>query len=111
MYTVRKTMEISAAHKLNLTYDSPCTNLHGHCWKFTVWCRSKTLDENGMVFDFKQLKDKIHGYLDHQYINDKVDFNPTAENLAKWVVDTIDTCYRCDVEESSNNWASYEVDD
>ncbi|MBR5271649.1 MAG: 6-carboxytetrahydropterin synthase, partial [Clostridia bacterium] len=32
MYEVRKRLEISAAHKLALNYDSKCTNLHGHNW-------------------------------------------------------------------------------
>lgn len=30
MYTVIKRMEVSAAHSLNLSYQSKCENLHGH---------------------------------------------------------------------------------
>ena len=30
MYEVKKRLEISAAHKLALDYESKCTNLHGN---------------------------------------------------------------------------------
>jgi 6-pyruvoyltetrahydropterin/6-carboxytetrahydropterin synthase len=43
MYTVRKRMEISAAHKLNLDYESRCQNLHGHNWIIEIYCRSSEL--------------------------------------------------------------------
>ena len=32
MYYVKKTLEISASHQLNLSYKSKCENLHGHNW-------------------------------------------------------------------------------
>jgi 6-pyruvoyltetrahydropterin/6-carboxytetrahydropterin synthase len=112
MYYVRKTMEIDAAHNLNLSYDSPCNNLHGHRWRIVVFCKSASLNENDMVIDFKKLKTMIHDKLDHKYINDILPFeNPTAENMAKWIVDSIPECYRCEVEESSNNWAAYDEED
>ena len=34
-------------------------------------------------------------------------FNPTAENIARWIVDSIPQCYRADVQESENNIATY----
>ena len=37
MYEVIKTLEISAAHKLSLPYESKCTSLHGHNWYITVF--------------------------------------------------------------------------
>ena len=52
MYTVIKRMEISASHSLMLPYPSKCENLHGHNWIITVYCRSKELNEAGMVVDF-----------------------------------------------------------
>ena len=111
MYYVCKELEIAVAHKLNLSYDSPCQNLHGHNLKIKVFCRSKKLNADGMVIDFKHIKQEIHGKLDHGYLNDMFDFNPTAENLARWIVDIIPECYRAEVEESNNNWAAYEVGD
>lgn len=108
MYEIRKTLEVSAAHKLKLDYDSPCTHEHGHNWKITVFCKSDEVNTNGMVIDFKDIKKSIHDVMDHKYLNDVFDFNPTAENIAKWIVDSIPCCYRAEVEESSNNWAAYE---
>lgn len=108
MYYVKKTLEVSAAHRLILDYESKCTNLHGHNWVITVYCKAETLNQNGMVCDFTHIKDLIMGTLDHKVINDVLPFNPTAENIAKWVVDSIPECYRADVQESENNIASYE---
>ena len=46
MYEVKKRFEISAAHKLDLDYDSKCTNFHGHNWIIDVYLQSETLDKN-----------------------------------------------------------------
>ena len=57
MYTVTKRMEISAAHYLVLDYESKCEHLHGHNWIISVTCQAETLDRNGMVVDFKKIKE------------------------------------------------------
>lgn len=110
MYYVSKRMEIAGAHNLKLNYESKCANLHGHNWIVIVYCKSKELDENGMVVDFKHIKDKISNKLDHQYINDIVDFNPRAENMARWICEQIPNCYKVSVQESEGNIAIYEED-
>jgi 6-pyruvoyltetrahydropterin/6-carboxytetrahydropterin synthase len=63
-----------------------------------------------MVVDFTEIKQKIHGKLDHHHLNDVLDFNPTAENIARWITEQIPTCYKADVQESEGNTATYEVD-
>ena len=55
MYTVIKRMEVSASHSLKLSYQSKCENLHGHNWIIIVFCRSKDLNEDGMVVDFTHI--------------------------------------------------------
>ena len=108
MYEVRKRIEISAAHRLILDYESKCTNLHGHNWIIVVFLRSETLNKNGMIMDFTEIKRKIQDKFDHKVINDEVDFNPTAENIAKYICDVLAPyCYRVDVQESIDNVASY----
>ena len=111
MYYVTKKIEISGAHCLELDYPSKCTNLHGHNWNITIYCKSKELDKNGMVVDFSKIKSKIVDKLDHQIVNDVIGMNPTAENIARWCQLQVPNCYRVDVQESSGNLATYEIDD
>ena len=85
MYRVRKRIEIMAAHKLaGLPYESPCSNLHGHNWIIEVEVSAEELNSVGMVIDFTHIKAVVNR-LDHQTINHVVEFNPTAENIARWV--------------------------
>jgi 6-pyruvoyltetrahydropterin/6-carboxytetrahydropterin synthase len=111
MYHIRKRIEIAGSHHLELDYESACRNPHGHNWVITIYCKSKTLNQNGMVFDFKEINTRIKQKLDHQNLNDVFPFNPTAENIAKWVVDNVPNCYKADVQESEGNTASYEISD
>ena len=76
---------MQGAHNLKLNYESKCQNLHGYNWIVVVYCKSKELDENGMIIDFKYIKNMVSDKLDHQYLNEIVDFNPTAENMAKCI--------------------------
>ena len=109
MYRIKKRLEISGSHKLNLNYESKCSNLHGHNWIITVYLKSETLDENGMVEDFTHIKKKIHDRLDHKNLNDVFNFNPTAENIAAWICEELgERCYKVEVQESEGNIASYE---
>lgn len=111
MYTVRKKLIISASHKLKLSYESKCENLHGHNWEIELYFRSKQLNKDGMVIDFAHVKREIMDQFDHKNLNDVLSINPTAENLARYFVSMFpEICYRADVTESPNNTASYERD-
>lgn len=111
MFYVSKRMEIAGAHKLTLPYKSKCANLHGHNWQCLVKCKAKRLNKAGMVCDFTHIKKAIHDKLDHKYLNDILPFNPTAENIAKWICDQIPNCYEVQVQESDGNIAIYRKDD
>jgi len=110
MFYIQKRLEISASHKLKLDYESKCQNIHGHNWIITIYCKSGTLNNNGMVIDFTEIKKKIHKKLDHQNLNEIFKFNPTAENIAQWCVEQIPTVYKCLVQESEGNIAIYETE-
>lgn len=111
-YEVSKRMEIAGAHRLDLPYESKCENLHGHNWIVTVFVGSNDLD-HGMVIDFTHIKRQIHDRLDHAFLNDLFVFNPSAENIAKWICDEVNkmregaVCYRVTVQESEGNTATY----
>lgn len=105
IYCVSKQMIVSASHRLKLNYQSKCSKLHGHNWKITVFLASTHKDNNGMVADFTEIKNKIHGYLDHGDLNELLDFNPTAENIAEWCIAQMPQCYKAVVEESEGNRA------
>lgn len=109
--------EIAGAHKLELPYESGCRNLHGHNWVVSIHIKSKTLASHGMILDFKHIKDELKKF-DHAYINELVDFNPTAENMAQHFGSLVlrqakeegcngvyEIC--CEVQESERNVASW----
>lgn len=109
MYYITKRLEISAAHRLELSYPSKCTSLHGHNWIITIHCRAEKLNADGMVTDFTEVKRMVENKLDHKVLNDVLPFNPTAENMAAWICSIVPNCWRVDVQESEGNTASYEL--
>ena len=76
----------------------------------TVHCRSKELNADGMVIDFSHIKRVVKDQLDHRNLNKVLPFNPTAENIARWICNQLPTCYKVEVQESEGNTAIYEKD-
>ena len=61
-----------------------------------------------MVVDFTHIKQFISDMFDHQDLNEKMDINPTAENIAKMICDNVANCVRAEVQESDGNLAIYD---
>jgi len=78
---------IDSAHQLK-GYKGICSRVHGHSWLVELWFRGSNqyLDEVGILVDFGIVKE-LKEVLDHKFLNDVVDVNPTAENLSVWVYD------------------------
>jgi len=90
MYELRVITNFSAAHQLK-DFKGACENLHGHNWKIEVCITSESLDEAGVVIDFRLLRKHLNTViagLDHKFLNQLDPFrdrNPSSENIARYV--------------------------
>ncbi|OGX07539.1 MAG: 6-carboxytetrahydropterin synthase QueD [Omnitrophica WOR_2 bacterium GWA2_47_8] len=82
--------DFASAHQLR-GYQGNCKDLHGHTWRVELTAQSETLDDIGMVVDFKIIKQQFREFLmriDHVNLNDLPYFkkvNPTSEHLAQYI--------------------------
>ena len=84
MYTLTLKHHFSSAHQLTNAYTKACNDyMHGHNWEVQVTIKTPKLI-NGMVIDFTKIKETINK-LDHKTLNEILDFEPTAENIAKYL--------------------------
>ena len=87
MYRITKTFELSYSHQLHgLPEGHQCGRVHGHNAVVRVELRADRLDKTGFVLDYGQLapmKRYLDTTMDHRHLNDVLDCNPTAENLAR----------------------------
>jgi len=87
MYQLFVEEHFDAAHRLR-SYHGKCENLHGHRFKVIARLEATKLEQNGMAYDFAQLKRYLREVLapfDHAYINEVPPFNkiePSCENIA-----------------------------
>lgn len=85
MFTISKEFAFSASHVLDGLPDGhPCTRLHGHNYTVEIVLEGP-LDDAAMVLDYGALsgfRDWINDHLDHRHLNDVLNANPTAEQIA-----------------------------
>jgi 6-pyruvoyltetrahydropterin/6-carboxytetrahydropterin synthase len=107
MYRITRELHFCYGHRL-LDYDGKCSHLHGHNGVVVLTLEAANLDALGMVADFQVLRSSLGQWLDetldHRMILRQDDpaapgllalgeplrlvpFNPTAENLARFVFD------------------------
>jgi len=139
MNRIRKIFTFEAAHRLVGSYSTRCQGIHGHSYKVEVILENSSLDETGMVMDFKKLKDEFHKFIDnfdHSLIiwkEDKaltdvellnklnprwmiVSYNVTAENMAKHIFEYLVhilkfQIHSVKVHETSTGYAEYVATD
>lgn len=115
MYLLKTEANFDSAHFLH-GYEGKCSSIHGHRWRIVVEISADSLHSSGqlrgMIVDFSQLKKDLNiladGF-DHALIYEKgslkpetvtalrsenfrlvkVEFRPTAENLAKHFYDAL----------------------
>jgi len=87
MYQLFVEEHFDAAHYLR-NYHGKCENLHGHRFKVIARLQATKLDENGLAYDFVQIKRYLGESLaqfDHACLNDVPPFDkiePSCENIA-----------------------------
>lgn len=110
-YKVHRYHDISCGHRV-YGHEGKCRHLHGHNYRihFTCVAEDGALDGVGRVIDFSQIKAKLCMWLeehwDHRFLvwtEDPlksylleldptvvvVPFNPTAENIARYLVEVV----------------------
>ena len=63
LYSATKKFRFEMAHVLDSSYSEECQNFHGHSYQLAVTLTSDELNEDGMVVDFKKIKDVIGDYI------------------------------------------------
>lgn len=115
MYRIRKEFKFEGAHRLTSSYSERCQHIHGHSYRVEVFMTAAKLNNDGMVLDFKELKDigiaKVIDEFDHALVLNVEDtsaeaevcrvdksrrvidfpYNPTAENMARFFYHQIES--------------------
>lgn len=105
MHTITKEVYFCYGHRL-MNHAGKCRHLHGHSVKAAISVTSETLDTQGMVCDFADIRASVENYidsnLDHNFLLHKddplipalkannerfwaLDEHPTAEVLSKMI--------------------------
>lgn len=106
--TATRYHDFSAGHRV-VGHEGKCKFLHGHNYRVHFTCAASKLDKVGRVIDFSVIKEKLCDWLedhwDHQMLLWEMDaqlpflrgmsgvvivpFNPTAENMAEFLVNKV----------------------
>lgn len=110
--TCTRLLAFDAGHRV-MNHESKCATLHGHRYVVEVEARAQRLDEIGRVVDFSVIKERVGGWIDENWdhtciVSDQdtevlkalrwlpkfkepfaAPWNPTAENMATYLLDTV----------------------
>lgn len=110
MITATRYHDISTGHRV-YGHESKCAHLHGHNYRIYFTVSTNETDQVGRVLDFSAIKNLLCMWLednwDHKFLLFEQDpvaqtlknldwdgvvivsFNPTAENMAKYLVEVV----------------------
>lgn len=139
MIVAERYHDISCGHRV-VGHEGKCRFLHGHNYRIHFTITADTLDDIGRVIDFSVIKSQLCEWLeenfDHKFLiweQDElleqlqavtaeslvvVPFNPTAENIAKYLVEVVGPqqlkgydvkLISCKIEETAKCSASYHL--
>ena len=122
MYEVTIKKTFSAAHRIS-DIGGKCESLHGHNFLVEVSVAAESLNEEGLLIDFRILKqwtEEVLDHLDHKFLNELSYFkkrNPSSEQIARYLYDRIEKRARQEkahvsqvtVWESENSYATYSL--
>jgi 6-pyruvoyltetrahydropterin/6-carboxytetrahydropterin synthase len=122
MYEVTIKKSFAAAHHIK-EIGGKCEALHGHNFLVEVSVAAKSLNDEGLLIDFRVVKrwtEEILDQIDHTYLNELEYFktmNPSSEQIARFLFDKIDEkarqanthLARVTVWESENSCATYSL--
>lgn len=106
-------IKFDAGHRV-VNHESKCRTLHGHEYKAEIFAEADTLDSLGRIIDFSIIKQYIGSWIDNNWDHNLIifkydpdielikqisgaksafitDFNPTAENLAAYLLNISNT--------------------
>ena len=113
MYYISVENHFDAAHFLR-GYEGKCENLHGHRYKVLVKVSASEVNDIGLAYDFRDLKEALKPLLDrydHTLLNDVQPFdkiNPSAENIARTIYEELKPKIEAVALESVTVWESPE---
>ena len=94
MYELKIISNFAAAHQLR-EYEGACERLHGHNWKVEVCVRGDEPGNDGLLVDFRIIKQRAKNVideLDHEFLNELKPFktlNPSSENIARHIFESL----------------------
>jgi 6-pyruvoyltetrahydropterin/6-carboxytetrahydropterin synthase len=109
--TATRIIKFDAGHRV-VNHESKCRTLHGHEYKAHIFAEASNLDSLGRIIDFSVIKEKIGEWIDDKWDHNMILWekdpnlkliqqcdglkqpfimktNPTAENLALYLINEI----------------------
>jgi 6-pyruvoyltetrahydropterin/6-carboxytetrahydropterin synthase len=119
-FRISKEFSFSSSHQLHgLREGHPCGRVHGHNYVVKVTLSGEKLNGSGFLLDYNDLKPFGHWLddeLDHRHLNDVLNFQPSAENMAQYFAFMVENTVNVpegvnisvSVSETPKTWATWE---